>query len=350
MPAAQRRIRIAVDVMGGDNGPEVIVRGAVEALRTIDGDFDILLVGDERVVWDIIARLKPERLPLFSVHAPEQIAMDEKAPRALRREKRGVSIVRCATLVGEGRADALVSAGNTGAVVTSSLLNLGRMPGIQRPAIGTTIPTPEGRCVMLDVGANADCKPMHLYQFAHMGRIFAQLVLEQENPRVGLLNIGEEETKGSALAQAAHKLLAADRERLNFVGNVEGRDIFAGRADVVVCDGFTGNVILKLAGGIANVGARMAAHEIKRSPLIRLGALLMKPALAGLKRRFDYEEYGGALLVGTRGISVICHGRSSPRAIRNAVRVALRAIRGDLEGTITRVLVEQGATSLPAAP
>ena len=286
MAAAQRRIRIAVDVMGGDNGPEVIIRGAVEALRTIDGDFDILLVGDERVIWEILARLRPGRIPLFSVHAPEQITMDEKAPRAMRREKRGASIVRCAALVGQERADALVSAGNTAAVVASSLLNLGRMPGIQRPAIGTTIPTPEGRCVMLDVGANADCKPNHLYQFAHMGRIFAQLVLGQESPRVGLPNIGEEPSKGSALAQAAHKLLAADRERLNFVGNVEGRDVFSGRADVVVCDGFTGNVLLKLAGGIADVGTRMAAQEIKRSPLIRLGALLMKPALRGLKKRF----------------------------------------------------------------
>ncbi|MFH1144477.1 MAG: phosphate acyltransferase PlsX [Candidatus Eisenbacteria bacterium] len=348
MSGPGERIRIAVDAMGGDHGPEVIVRGAVEALCTIDGDFEILLVGDESRIWDILGGMKLGPLPIFSVHAEDQVAMDEKVPKAMRSKPRS-SIALCTGLVGRRRAGALVSAGNTGALVAASLLNLGRMPGIQRPAITATIPTPQGQCVMLDVGANADCKPVHLFQFAHMGRIFAKLVLGIAEPRVGLLNIGEEASKGSALAQAAHELLAADRDRLNFVGNVEGRDIFAGRADVVVCDGFTGNVILKLAGSIAAVGSRMAAHAIERSPLVRLGALLMKPALSDLKRRFNYEEYGGALLLGTHGISVICHGRSSPRAIRNAIWVALRAIRGDLEGSIARVLSEQEAGRLAAA-
>jgi glycerol-3-phosphate acyltransferase PlsX len=336
-----RRVRIAVDAMGGDFGPEVIIRGAVEALRSGDGNFEILLAGDEPAVWEILARLNPGALPIFSVHAEERVEMEEKAPKALRGKPRS-SIAVCTSLVGRQRAEALVSAGNTGAVVAASLLNLGRMPGIQRPAIATTIPTPQGQCVMLDVGANADCKPLHLFQFAHMGRIFANLVLGIDKPRVGLLNIGEEPGKGSALAQASHQLLAADRDRLNFVGNVEGRDIFAGRADVVVCDGFTGNVILKLAGSIEAVGTQMASHAMKRSPLVRLGALLMKPALADLKRRFNYEEYGGALLLGTRGTSVICHGRSSPRAIRNAIR----ATRGDLEGTIARVLTQQDSATL----
>jgi len=331
------RIRIAVDAMGSDHGPEPIVRGAIEALRDPERDFDLLLVGDEQRLWEILAELAPETLPLYVVHAREEVAMDEKAPRALR-TKRGSSIAVSAGLVGAGRAQALVSAGNTGAVVATSLIQLGRMAGIQRPAIATTFPTSRGQCVLLDVGANADCKPLQLYQFGHMGRVFAQLLLGIENPRVGLLNIGEEPNKGSQLAQGAYQLLDQSRATLNFVGNVEGRDILAGRADVLVCDGFTGNVILKLAGSVATVGGRMVAQEIRRSPLLGLGALLMKPALSGLKRRFDYEEYGGALLLGTRGISIIGHGRSSPRAIANAIRVAVRAVRRDLEGEIARVL------------
>ncbi len=343
-----RRVRIALDAMGGDHGPEVIIRGAIEALRTIEGNFEILLVGNEPIIWEILSRLDPGPLPLFSVHAEEQVEMAEKAPRAFRTKPRS-SIAVCTSLVGRQRAQALVSAGNTGAVVAASLLNLGRMPGIHRPAIAVTFPTARGHCVVLDVGANADCKPVHLFQFALMGRIFANVVLGISQPRVGLMNIGEEPTKGSALAQAAHHLLAAERERLNFVGNVEGRDIFEGGADVVVCDGFTGNVILKLAGSIASFGGRMAANALKRSLLYQMGALLLKPAIMDLKRRFDYEEYGGALLLGTRGISVICHGKSSPRAIKNALRVALRATERDMEGLIAQELAGQEPTILPVA-
>lgn len=335
-----RRIRIAVDAMGGDLGPGVIVRGAIEALRDTTEPFEVLLVGDAPVLWRELEQLEVTGLPLFIVHAPEQVEMSEKARRAWR-DKRSSSIAVCAALVGDGRAEGLVSAGNTGVVVATSLLNLGRMPGIQRPAIATMFPTFGGHCVILDVGANSDCKPIHLYQFAHMGRIYANLVLGIAEPRVGLLNIGEEPTKGSALAQATYQLLDASRAALNFVGNVEGRDIFAGAADVVICDGFTGNVILKLAGSLAGVGSRILGEEIRRSTTAKLGALLMKPALLSLKRRFNYEEYGGALLLGTRGISVISHGRSSPRAIRNAIRVAERTIRGDLEGVISRVLASQ---------
>jgi len=340
----RRRIRIAVDAMGGDAGPSVIIRGAIEALRDAADPFEVLLVGDEPTIWRVLGDLGARGLPLFVVHAPEQVDMGEKAPRALR-GKRASSIAICAALVGGGRAEALLSAGNTGAVVATSLLHLGRMPGILRPAIATLVPTSRGQCVILDVGANADCKPIHLYQFAHMGRIYANLVMGIAEPRVGLLNIGEEPTKGSALAQAAYQLMDQSRAALNFVGNVEGRDIFAGSAEVVVCDGFTGNVILKLAGSLAEIGSRMIRQEVNRSAPIRLGALLMKPALAGMKRRFNYEEYGGALLLGTRGVSVICHGRSSPRAIGNAIRMAVRTIRGDLEGAISRVLAAQDSSA-----
>jgi phosphate acyltransferase len=336
----RRRIRIAVDAMGGDLGPEVVVRGAIEALRGASDPFEVLLVGDEPILWRLLDGLQGSRLPLFVVHAPEQVDMGEKAPRAVR-GKRASSIALCARLVGAGRAEALVSAGNTGAVVATSLLNLGRMPGIQRPAIATVFPTLRGQCVILDVGANADCKPIHLYQFAHMGHIYANQVLGIAEPRVGLLNIGEEPTKGSALAQAAYQLMDRSRETLNFVGNVEGRDIFAGATDVVVCDGFTGNVVLKLVGSLAGVGARIVGEELRRSVTASLGALLMKPALSGLKKRFNSEEYGGALLLGTRGVSVICHGKSSPRAIASAIGMAARTIRGDLDGAISRVLAAQ---------
>lgn len=345
MAPLEGRARIAVDAMGGDHGPAVVVRGAVEALLARDDEFEILLVGDERRIWAELAALDPGPLPLFVVHAHEEIEMGEKAPRALR-EKRGSSIAVCSALVNAGRAQALVSAGNTGAVVATSLLDLGRIPGIHRPAIATMIPTQQGQCVILDVGANADCKPFHLYQFAHMGRAYAQLLLGIESPRVGLLNIGEEPTKGSALAQAAYQLLDRAGSELNFVGNVEGRDILGGKADVVVCDGFTGNVILKLAGSLAGFGSRLLAREVRRNPYLLLGALMMKPALAGFKKRLNYEEYGGALLLGTRGISVICHGKSSPRAMSNAVRVALRSVRRDLEGEISRSLEGQESTLL----
>jgi glycerol-3-phosphate acyltransferase PlsX len=212
------------------------------------------------------------------------------------------------------------------------------MRGIQRPAIASMVPTAQGLCVMLDVGANADCKPLHLYQFALMGQIYARLVLKIAQPRVGLLNIGEEASKGNALAQGAHRLLAQAPESLGFIGNVEGRDIFEGKADVVVCDGFTGNVILKLAEGIASFGAGVVREEIRRGTGVKLGALLMRPALRRLKRRLNYEEYGGALLLGTRGVCVIGHGRSSARALRNAIEVAARSIRSDLEQAIWRAV------------
>ncbi len=349
MQTRARRVRIAVDAMGGDSGPEVVVRGARLALEEAAGEFDLLLVGDEPTIWGLLGVHSTGTLPLFVVHAREQVGMAEKAPRAYR-GKRDSSISVCSSLVATGRADALVSAGNTGAVVATSLIDLGRMPGILRPAIATVIPTNTGQCVMLDVGANADCKPINLYQFAHMGRIYASLVLGIAEPRVGLLNIGEEPTKGSTLAQAAYHLLEDSPLPINFVGNVEGRDIFSGKADVVVCDGFTGNVILKLAGSLAELGSRIIAREVRRSPILRLGGLLMKPSLTGLKKRFNYEEYGGALLLGTKGISVVSHGRSSARAISSAIRVAVRASMQGLEDAISRVLAVEGVGSLRVNP
>ena len=339
MNHGKRRVRIAVDAMGGDSGPRVVVAGAAEAVRRQPEQLEILLVGDEPLVWEALREAAPEPLPLYVAHAPAAVAMGEKAERAFRR-KPDSSIAVCATLVKEGRADALVSMGNTGAVVTTSLLSMGRMRGIKRPAIASVVPTAVGSCVILDVGANADCKPLHLYQFALMGRIYAQLVLGVEHPRVGLLNIGEEPSKGNALSQAAYQLMDQSRDELGFIGNVEGRDVFGGGTDVVVCDGFTGNVILKFIESIVSVGGQIIKKEIRAHLPAMAGALLMRPAIKGIKQRLNYEEYGGALLLGTRGVCVIGHGRSSSRAIQRAIEVAARTIRGNLEDAIVRVIEE----------
>jgi phosphate acyltransferase len=337
MESGRRRIRIAVDAMGGDHGPEVVVQGAIEAARDMGNTIEIILVGDESQIWKALKSAGSGPLPIFVVHARESVAMGEKAKSAFRHKPES-SIAICANLVNEGRADALFSAGNTGAVVTTSLLSMGRIRGVKRPAIASNIPTSEGYCVLLDVGANADCKPMHLFQFAQMGRIYAQLVLGIENPRVGLLNIGEERSKGNALSQATHEKLSESAESLNFIGNVEGQDIFVGGADVVVCDGFTGNVILKVTGSLASVGTQLIIREIRQRTMAKVGALMMKPALRGIKKKVNYEEVGGALLLGTKGICVIGHGKSTARAIRNGIDVAARSVRSDLAQEILQVI------------
>ena len=342
------RVRVAVDAMGSDDGPEVVVAGVVVAARELGDRLQIVLVGDEAPVWAALGREAPAALPIFVVHAPQQVEMGEKAPQTFRSKPQS-SIAVCADLLRRGRVDALVSTGNTGAVVTTALLSLGRMHGIKRPGLASMFPTRGGPCVILDVGANADVRPLHLYQFAVMGRLYAQRVLGIESPRVGLLNIGEEPGKGNALTQAAHQLLAGARAELNFVGNVEGRDLFDGKADVVVCDGFTGNVILKLAESILTVGGRMIKEEVRRRWLTTVGALLMKPALADIKHRLNYESYGGALLLGTRGICVIGHGSSSPRAIATAIDVAARSVRGRLEDAIGQAIEARVATPLEVA-
>lgn len=340
-----RHVRIAVDAMGSDVGPEVVVEGAALAAHEAGDRLQVVLVGDDAPIWRALAEQEQEVLPIFVVHASQYVEMGEKAPRTFRNKPQS-SIAVCADLVRHGRADALVSTGNTGAVVTTALLSLGRMSGIKRPAIASMFPTRGGPCVILDVGANADVRPLHLYQFAVMGRLYAQLVLGIATPRVGLLNIGEEPTKGNALTQSAHRLLADAAGELNFVGNVEGRDIFDGKADVVVCDGFTGNVILKLAESILTVGGGMIRQVVRRRWSTTLGALLMKPALADMKRRMDYQTYGGALLLGTRGICVIGHGRSSARAIANAIAVAARSVRSGLEDAISRAVEGEGAARM----
>jgi glycerol-3-phosphate acyltransferase PlsX len=307
--------------MGGDLAPRVNIQGALEALAEPGASFDVVLVGDEKTIRDEAQRLGvSDRLPRV-IHAAEQVEMSEHAAQAVRK-KRDSSISVCARLHKAGETDAIVSAGNTGAVVAAGLIELGRIEQIQRPAIATVLPTPQGNVVILDVGATSDCKPAHLAQFAIMGSIYARLVLRIEKPRVGLLNIGEEAEKGSELYYEAHQLLK--RVPIQFAGNIEGREVILGTADVVVCDGFVGNVLLKFAESVIPSISTMIKDEIAAHPLSAMAGLLLKPAFRRLKRRLDYAEVGGAPLLGVAGACIIAHGRSNSRAIKNAIKVAAR--------------------------
>jgi len=312
-------MRIAVDAMGGDHAPHNLVAGAKEALSAFS-DVEVVLVGDREVLGRELGRFSCEdRLEV--VHAPEVIGMEEAPASALQR-KRGASIAVAVRLQKEGKIEAVVSAGNTGAVVVSSLLELGRIQGVSRPAIAAPLPTEEGVCVLLDAGANPTAKPKWLLQFAVMGSLYANHILGVPEPKVGLLSIGEESSKGHELIVETHMLL--ERSGLRFIGNVEGRDILRGVADVVVCDGFVGNVLLKFAESIMDFFSASLKGKVSKSPWRQLGALLVQPAIRELKQEMDYEEYGGAPLLGVNGVAVKCHGSSSPKAIRNAVGVARR--------------------------
>lgn len=318
-------LTIAVDAMGGDHAPGVVVEGAVEALREERGRrLSVALVGDEGEIRRELRRLPAGGLALTIVNAPERVEMSDEAAAAVRR-KRNSSIATGIAMVSEGSADAFVSAGHTGAVVTTSLLRLGRLPGVARPAIATVVPGIDGACVLLDVGANSECKPQHLYQFAVLGAVYARRMLGVESPRIALLNIGEEPNRGNEMAQASHALLASSS--LRFVGNVEGRDVVRGAADVVVCDGFTGNIVLKFAESVLDTIAGHVRREVLRDVRSRLGAFLLTPALGRLRARLDSAEIGGAPLLGVNGVCIIAHGSSSAKAIKNAVRVAERFVR-----------------------
>jgi glycerol-3-phosphate acyltransferase PlsX len=304
--------------MGGDFGPSVVVPGVVMALREFPGRFRIVLLGDLDEVKDAWLKARAPDLEVEFVHAPERVEMDDPPSTVLRR-KPNSSLVLATQLQKERKIDAFFSAGSTGAVVAVSLLGLGRLERVSRPAIASIFPNRGKGCVVLDVGATSDCKPNHLVQFAEMGSCYAHDVLGLPTPRVGLLSIGEEPTKGDELRQETHRLLA-ETPNLNFIGNVEGRDILRGEVDVVVTDGFTGNVVLKLAESVVGHVAQSARREIGRNLQSKLGALLMRPAFERLKKQFDYAEYGGAPLLGVDGVIFIGHGRSSPRAIRSAIR------------------------------
>ena len=311
-------MRIAVDAMGGDYAPDEIVLGAVQAAT--EYDLEIVLVGDENAIKPLLSKYGSHNR-LSVVHASQVIEMCEQPSTAIRKKK-DASIVVATRLVKEGRCDAVVAAGSTGAAVAAAMFGLGRIKGVERTTIATPIPNLTGTTILLDSGANVDSKPKHLVQSAVMGSIYAEYVLGIKNPRVGLLNIGEEESKGNEQALATFPLLE-QLTTINFIGNVEGRDIAKGTVDVVVCDGFVGNVVLKWGEGLSSAIMQLMKDAIKSSGLLtKLASLAVLPALSGLKRKLDYAEYGGAPLLGVDGGFIICHGSSKAKAIKNAVRVA----------------------------
>ncbi len=311
-------MRIALDAMGGDYAPATTIEGAVEAVNESDS-LSVILVGDKTELTSEL-RKKNYPTPQISIkHASQTVDMDESPLMALRRKKD--SSVRVAVdLVKSGDADAMVSAGNSGVVMATALYVLGKLRGVDRPAIATVMPTLKGRFILIDAGANVDCKPIHLLQFAIMGEAYARNIFDINNPRIGLLGIGEEAAKGNELTKEAFKLL--ENSNINFIGNIEGKDVFTGEADVAVCDGFVGNIALKISEGLAETTAKMLKREISSSTSGRIGYLFFKNALRNFRKKTDYSEYGGAPLLGISKPCIISHGRSSAKAIKNAIKVA----------------------------
>lgn len=308
--------RIAVDAMGGDHAPDEIVKGALLAAEEYP-TVSIILVGREEVLREKLGGASSPRIEI--VDAREVVDMTDTALAPLRR-KRNSSIRVCANLVAERKADAMVSAGHTGAAMTSAYKVLGTIEGVSRPALAAILPNAKGFTVLLDVGANVDSKPAYLREFAVMGHFYAQMILGRAEPRVGLLSIGEEEGKGNELTKETFRVLK--ETGLNFMGNAEGRDVFNGNADVIVCDGFIGNVVLKASEALGELVGNMLRTEVTRTPVRKAGALILKGAFDDVKKRMDYSEYGGAPLLGVNGGCIISHGRSNAKAIKNAIRVA----------------------------
>ena len=320
--------------MGTDAAPQPEVEGAISAAR--EGRAEVLLVGPQELLKRELARRDTRGLPIELVHASEAITMEDGAAKAFRR-KRDSSIRVAARLVREGKADGLISAGNTGAVMTTVKIVLGTLEGVDRPALAAVFPTSQGTvAVLLDVGANVDCKPSHLEQFAVMGEIYYRVIFGADRPRVGLLSIGEEDHKGNDLTREAFLLLK--QLPLNFVGNVEGCDLYNGRVDVIVCDGFIGNVALKISEGLVEAVSSLLKEALSRTLTSKVGGLLSRKAFRHFKKRVDYSEYGGAPLLGVRGVCIICHGGSNPNAIKNAVRVAAEFAEGRINEKIEREL------------
>ena len=322
---------IAVDAMGADKAPAPEICGAIQAAR--DLSVRVLLIGPEDRLDPLLREtLRGERLPIEIVHASEHIGMDEKAAQAVRTKKDSSMRVGL-KLVREGKAAAFLTAGNTGAAMATAKMVLGALPGVDRPALAMVLPTSAGTpCVLLDVGANVDCRPQNLVQFAVMGELYARSVLKIRRPRVGLLSIGEEEGKGNELTGEAFPLLKA--LPLHFIGNVEGRDIYNGHADVIVCDGFVGNVALKTSEGLTRLVRDMLKDSLRRTVTAQVGALLSRKAFSTFKRKMDPSEYGGAPLLGVRGVCIVGHGSSNDLAIRNCIRVAAEFAQTGVNGSI----------------
>lgn len=343
--------RIAIDAMGGDHAPHEIVAGALWAAS--EYNVPIELVGKQDQIEREIEKIKRfgikctspnvpysrirvdvDKLDIKITHAAEVIEMGEAPGQAIRKKKKS-SIVLAVDAVATGSSQAVVAAGSTGAAMAASLFGLGRLPGIERPAIATTLPTMKMPVILIDAGANSNCTPQMLLQFAIMGASFVRGIWENENPRIGILNIGEEAGKGNELAQSAYKLFEENQDKINFIGNIEGKELFLGNCDVVVCDGFVGNVALKSIEGSSSMLFQMIKQEFKKDFFSMVIGLLAKPAMKRIFKRINYEEFGGALLLGVKGITVISHGASKAYAIKNAVRVAKEAVETEVNKKIS---------------
>lgn len=327
-------MKIAVDAMGGDHAPSVVVAGGLDAARLADGEYEVVFVGDRAQIETEIARHRwTTNLAYSIIDTPEKIEMGESPTVALKK-KPNASITVCQRLLRDNEVQAVVSVGHTGAAMASALLVLGRLPGVHRPALGTILPANQGVVFVLDVGAVVDCKPKNLQQFGVMGSIFMERVVGVPEPRVGLLSIGEERSKGNEVTLEAFGLL--ENSKLNFIGNIEGRDILKGTADVVVCDGFIGNILLKFAESISGVFTFHMRKHIGKKILRNVGAFLLKQTFKGLRKIWSYEEYGGAPLLGANGVVIIGHGSSTPKAVMNAIREARKMVDKRVNENIKR--------------
>ncbi len=324
-------VTIAVDAMGADHAPKPEVEGAIRAARTLG--VKVILVGRQEVIRRELAQHEDvESLPIEVVHASEHVTMEDSAAKAMR-AKRDSSMRLASRMVRDKHADGFVSAGNSGACMAIAKTVMGVVPGVDRPALSGLFPSLIGTpVVVVDVGANVDCSPSMLAQFAVMGEIYSRIVLHLKSPRVGLLSIGEEELKGNDLTRAATPLLKT--LGINFIGNVEGRDIYTGKADVIVCDGFIGNVALKVSEGVVDIMQHMLQESLEATITRKIGYVLSKAAYRDFKKRVDYSEYGGAPLLGVKGVCIVCHGRSNANAIKNAIRVAAEFSRGHINHLI----------------
>ncbi len=338
-------MRIALDAMGGDHGPDQLVAGALQAISEFG--HQVVLLGDQQILQRAVDQqakqlehfsadgVEAPRSKITIVHTSQVVGMDESPLDGIRKKKD--SSIRVAfQLLHQRQVDAVVSAGNSGATLAAAIKEVGRLPGISRPGIAGIFPTLKKPLVVMDVGANVDCRPQHLYQFAVMATAFSKALFGVENPRVGLLSIGEEGGKGNALVKSTHEILA--QSSLNYIGNVEGRSIFHGDVDVMVCDGFVGNVCLKLSEGLAEVLVAMLREELTKNLKSKVGYLLTKKAYANIKKRTDYAEYGGGPLLGFNGTGIICHGRSNATAIKNAIRVAAELVQNKMNDRILEML------------
>lgn len=336
-------MHIALDAMGGDYGPEELITGALQAVK--QAGIKVTLVGDAELLQSHIDKLPDESSPVSSleiVHASEVVGMDEYPVDAIRRKKDS-SIMVAFELARSNKVDGVVSAGNSGATMAAALRKLGRVKNVVRPGIASMFPTLKRPVVIMDIGANVDCRPLHLFQFAVMASAFASLY-DVDRPRVGILSIGEESGKGNSLVRVTYELL--QKSSLNFIGNVEGRDVYKGDVDVIVCDGFVGNNILKVSEGLVEAVMQMLKNEIIKSPLAKIGYLLARPAINRFKKRVDYTEYGGAPLLGIDGTGIVCHGKSNAQAIKNAILEAVKMVENNVKDKILKDLEKNQFSSV----